>query len=256
MRFTLIVALLATAVPASAITYTYTADVTKTVDDSTAIKAKAFGIPFVQSIVTEVVFELGFPEESPGMYDVIITSFKQTTFGADRDKGGYRDEEKLEAVWPGKTFTLDVFALNDDGFIRDPMMTTDSEYFDYNLLAFLLVQPFSISTGDFSMNGSISRSCIRSTTIEEKATLDGEGNVSAALALTQDDKTVKMTGSAAYEGTLTMTMGERDLPETAEITLKGVQKRLITIFGSDNELVDNIDMKLSLVREGSGDPPE
>jgi hypothetical protein len=70
----------------------------------------------------------------------------------------------------------------------------------------------------------------------------------------QDDKTVKMTGSAAYEGTLTVTPGDDALPDTAEIALEGVQKRLITIFGGDNELVDNIDIKLSLVREGSTTP--
>jgi hypothetical protein len=247
MRYILLIALLA-AVCASAITYTYTADVTKTVDDSTAIKAKAFGIAPVQSIVTEVVFELGFPEESPGVFDITITSFTQTTYGADRETGGYRDEEKLEASWPGKTFTLDTLMLSDDSFIRDPMLAQDSEYFDYNLLGFMLA-PAIEPAPDY---GSISRSCIRSTTIEEDVALDWEGNVSIALVLTQDDKTVKMTGLAAYEGMLTATPGDDGLPATAEITLEGVQNRLITIFGGDNELVDNITMKITLVR-GTGD---
>jgi hypothetical protein len=247
MRFTLIVAMLA-AVCASATTYTFTADITKAVDDSTAVKAKAFGIPAVQSVVTEITFDLGFPEESPGMYDIKITSFKQTTYGADRDEGGYRDEEKLEAVWPGKTITLDIFALNDDGFVRDPMLAQDSEYFDYNLLAFMLTPEGETAAG------SISRNCIRSTTIVEEATLDGEGNVTVAQALTQDDKTVKMAGSASYTGTLTRTMGGEGLPDSAELTLTGVQKRLITIFGGDNELIDDITIKLYLVEEVSATP--
>lgn len=242
MRFTLLIAFLAATISASAVTYTFTADVTKTVDDSTAGKAQAFGIPTVQSIVTEVVFEAGFPEESPGMYDIKITSFTQTTYGADRETSGYRNEEKLEGVFAGKAFIIDLLALTDEGFVRDAMLAQDSEYFDYNLLAFMLAP-----AGE-AVNGSISRNCIRSTTIAEEATLDSDGNVTIAQALAQDDKTVSMTGSASYTGTLTKTMGDDGLPDSAEMTLTGVQNRLITIFGGDNELVDNIDVKLTLER--------
>lgn len=242
MRFTLYIAILAATVSASAATYTFTADVTKTVDDSTAVKAKAFGIPTFQSIVTEVVFEAGFPEESPGMYDIKITSFTQTTYGADREKGGYRNEEKLEGVFAGKAFIVDLFALTDDAFVRDAMLAQDSEYFDYNLLAFMLAPAGEAATG------SISRNCIRSTSIAEEAMLDADGNVTIAQALIQDDKTVSMTGSASYAGTLIKTMGDDGLPDSAEISFEGVQKRLITIFGGDNELVDNMEIKLTLER--------
>ena len=250
MRFTLLIALLAAAVSVYAVTYTYTADVTKTVDDSTAIKAQAFGIPPVQSIVTEVTFDVGFPEESPGMFDISIASFKQTTYGEDRESGGYRDEEKIEASWPGKTFTLDTLMLSDDNFICDPLPALDSEYFDYNLFAFMLAPSSVLMGGDFAAIGSISRNCIRSTSIEEQATLDSDGNITLAQALVQDDKTVQMIGSAAYNGTLTAAMGDDGLPNTAEITLEGVQNRLITIFGGENELVDNISIRLTLVRAG------
>ncbi len=242
MRFTLLITFLAAAVPACAATYTFTADVTKIVDDSTAGKAQAFGIPTLQSIVTEIVFEAGFPEESPGMYDIKITSFTQTTYGADREKGGYRNEEKLEGIFAGKAFIVDLLALNDDGLVRDAMLAQDSEYFDYNLLAFMLAP-----AGE-TLTGSISRDCIRSTSIAEEAKLDPDGNVSVAQALVQDDKTVSMTGSASYIGTLTKTMGDDGLPDSAEMTLTGVQNRLITIFGGDNELVDNVEMKLTLTR--------
>ena len=96
-------------------TYNLTTEITKIIDDSTAITGKAFGIAPVQTIVTSVTLEVSPPSDA-GVYDVSIVSLSQITYGADREKKGYPNEEKLTAVWQGNCLSFDISQAPDGLF--------------------------------------------------------------------------------------------------------------------------------------------
>jgi hypothetical protein len=241
----------ATALP---VNYGVTVTCDKVVCEETADTARAFRLPETCKAVTTCNLTVGISENIADGYRITFNTFEQNLYMGETV---FADEENLSKSFPGRWIEFTLPGLAADELTRDPNFTTESEYLDYGLLAFMLLYEDAGGSADETVFSVVERVLPRGNSAKSVVSFafdeNGPGetfDVSVDSELSQDTGLSKMAGLATLSGTVCRTVNEDGLADCARAELAGTRERTFTIAGKDALLKEDVNLGIVIVREG------